>query len=73
MALSERGIQIRIRIFGAFFILVFLLIASRAYYLQVVQAPDLQSRANQQRQRVIKLAPQRGSIYDNWGDPLAVS
>lgn len=73
MALSERGIQIRIRIFGAFFILVFLLIAGRAYYLQVVQAPDLQSRADQQRQRVIKLAPQRGSIYDNWGDPLAVS
>lgn len=73
MALSERGVQLRIRIFGAFFILVFFLIAGRAYYLQVVQAPDLQSRANQQRQRVIKLAPQRGSIYDNWGDPLAVS
>ncbi len=73
MAVSERGIQIRIRIFGAFFILVFLLIAGRAYYLQVVQAPALQSRADQQRQRVIKLAPQRGSIYDRWGDPLAVS
>jgi len=73
MALSERGVQLRIRIFGAFFILVFFLIAGRAYYLQVVQAPDLQSRANQQRQRVIKLAPQRGGIYDNWGDPLAVS
>ncbi len=73
MALSERGIQTRIRIFGALFILAFCLIAGRAYYLQVVQAPDLQSRANQQRQRVIKLAPQRGSIYDKWGDPLAVS
>jgi len=69
----ERGIQIRIRIFGALFILVFLIIAGRAYYLQVVLAPQLQKRADQQRQRVIKLAPQRGSIFDSRGDPLAVS
>lgn len=73
MALSERGIQIRIRIFGGIFILLFLLIAGRAYDLQVVQAPDLQCRADQQRQRVVKLAPQRGSIFDSRGDPLAVS
>ena len=73
MALSERGVQIRIRIFGAFFILFFLVVAGRAYYLQVVQAPALQERADQQRQRIVKLAPQRGSIYDSWGDPLAVS
>ena len=69
----ERGIQIRIRLFGALFILAFLIIAGRAYYLQVVLAPKLQSRADQQRQRVIKLAPQRGSIFDSRGDPLAVS
>ncbi len=69
----ERGIQIRIRLFGALFILAFLIIAGRAYYLQVVLAPELQSRADQQRQRVIKLAPQRGSIFDSRGDPLAVS
>ncbi|MCK5913017.1 MAG: transpeptidase family protein [Desulfuromusa sp.] len=73
MALTERGIQIRIRIFGFLFILAFLLIAGRAYYLQVVQAPDLQSRADQQRQHIVKLAPQRGSIFDRNGDPLAVS
>ncbi|SEA22987.1 peptidoglycan synthetase FtsI [Desulfuromusa kysingii] len=73
MALSERGVQIRIRIYGFLFILAFLTIAGRAYYLQVVQAPDLQQRADQQRQRVVKLAPQRGSIFDRNGDPLAVS
>ncbi len=73
MALTERGIQIRIRFFGVLFILAFLTIAGRAYYLQVVHAPELQGRADQQRQRVIKLAPQRGSIFDSRGDPLAVS
>ena len=73
MALTERGVQIRIRIFGVLFILVFLTIAGRAYFLQVVRAPELQARADQQRQRIVKLAPQRGSIYDRNGDPLAVS
>ncbi len=73
MALTERGIQIRIRLFGLLFILFFLLIAGRAYYLQVVIAPDLQERADQQRQRIVELAPQRGSILDRNGDPLAVS
>lgn len=73
MALTERGVQIRIRFFGVLFILVFLLIAGRAYYLQVVQASELQGRADQQRQRIVKLAPQRGSIFDSRGDPLAIS
>jgi len=73
MAVSERGIQIRIRFFGALFAVAFLVIAGRAYYLHVVQAPKLQDRADQQRQRVVELAPQRGSILDCNGDPLALS
>jgi cell division protein FtsI (penicillin-binding protein 3) len=70
---TERGIQIRIRIFGAFFILLFLAVAARACYLQIVLAPDLQQRADQQRQRIIPLAQERGSIFDRNGVPLAVS
>jgi cell division protein FtsI (penicillin-binding protein 3) len=73
MAPAERGIQIRIRLFGAFFILAFLLVAARAYYLQIVLGPDLQKRAVQQHQRIIKLSPQRGTIYDRNGDALALS
>ncbi len=73
MALTERGIQIRIRIFAVFFILLFLAIVSRACFLQIVHAPELQERADQQRSRVVQLAPQRGSIFDRNGDPLAVS
>lgn len=73
MAPSERGIQIRIRLFGAFFILAFLLVSARAYYLQMVLGPDLQERAEQQHQQVVKLTPQRGTIYDRNGDALALS
>jgi cell division protein FtsI (penicillin-binding protein 3) len=70
---SERGTRIRIRIFGVVFILLFLVVAARACYLQIVMAPDLQQRADQQRQRVVPLAQERGSIFDHNGDPLAVS
>ena len=73
MALTERGAQLRIRFFGVLFVLIFVAIAGRAIYLQVVQAPELQERADQQRQQVVKLAPQRGSIFDRNGDPLAIS
>jgi len=73
MAASERGIQIRIQFFGILFIVAFLVIAGRSYYLHVVQAPKLQERADQQRQKVVELAPQRGSIFDRNGDPLALS
>lgn len=62
-----------IRLFGLLFILAFCLIAARAIQLQVVEAPELQARAEQQRQHVIKLSPRRGSIYDRQGDPLALS
>jgi len=65
--------QFRIRIFGVLFILVFCVIAARAYQLQVVEAPELQARADQQRHHVIKLAPRRGTIVDRNGSPLAVS
>jgi len=73
MALTERAIKLRIYLFAVLFILVFAVIAGRAYYLQVVLAPDLKNRADQQRQRVVKLAPQRGAIFDRNGDALAVS
>ncbi|SHI80990.1 peptidoglycan synthetase FtsI [Malonomonas rubra DSM 5091] len=73
MAVTERGIQIRIRFFGALFVLAFCVIVGRSYYLHVVQAPKLQDRADQQKQRVVELAPQRGAIFDRNGDPLAIS
>ncbi len=73
MALTERGAQWRIRIFGVLFVFAFFAVTGRAAYLQVVQAPALQDRADQQRQQVVQLAPERGSIFDRNGDPLAVS
>ena len=65
--------QLRIRIIGVLFILAFCVIAVRAYQLQVVEAPELRARADQQRNHTVKLAPRRGNIVDRHGSPLAVS
>lgn len=71
--MAPRAGQIYIRLFGLLFILAFCLIAARAIQLQIVEAPELRARAEQQRQRVIKLSPRRGTIFDRQGDPLALS
>ncbi|MFP5286651.1 MAG: penicillin-binding protein, partial [Thermoanaerobaculia bacterium] len=48
-------------------------IAGRLYYLQVEQYEHYASKAERQQQRVIKLDPPRGTIYDARGRELAVS
>jgi cell division protein FtsI/penicillin-binding protein 2 len=48
-------------------------IAGRLYHLQVAQYDHYVSKAARQQQRVIKLDPPRGTIYDARGRELAVS
>ncbi len=57
-------------VIGAIWILA---IAGRLYYLQVVRHEHYESKAARQQQRVIKLDPPRGTIYDARGRELAVS
>ncbi len=51
----------------------FLLVALRLVYLQVYQRGDLAVRAERQQERLVKLEPKRGTIYDRMGRELAVS
>lgn len=51
----------------------FLAVAARLVYLQIIEAPAYAAKAADQRTRDITLAPQRGSVYDREGEPLAVS
>jgi len=48
-------------------------IAARLYYFQVIDYVDLLARAQRQQQRTILVAPQRGAIYDQQMNPLAMS
>ncbi len=51
----------------------FALVALRLVYLQVYQRAELTKRADRQQERVVKLDPKRGTIYDRMGRELAVS
>jgi cell division protein FtsI (penicillin-binding protein 3) len=54
-------------------VLGFALIALRLVYLQVYQRGALTARAERQQERLIKIEPKRGTIYDRMGRELAVS
>jgi len=69
----EKWLQRSIRLVAGVFVLVFVLMAGRAFQLQVVQREAFQERAERQHQRVVPLAPQRGTIYDRHGEEMAVS
>jgi len=51
----------------------FALVALRLIYLQVFQRAELTARAERQQERLVKLEPKRGSIYDRMHRELAVS
>lgn len=51
----------------------FALVVSRLYWLQIVAADRFVALAQDQRQRVVVLPPQRGSMYDRSGAEMAIS
>jgi cell division protein FtsI/penicillin-binding protein 2 len=51
----------------------FALVALRLVYLQVYDRAELAARAERQQERLVKLEPTRGTIYDRMGRELAVS
>jgi len=54
-------------------VIVFVLVAMRFFYLQVIKAGDLQKQATQQRVKEIVETPERGKILDRNGNILAMS
>ncbi len=63
----------RIALFMGFALLFLGALLARAFYVQVVAAPGLQEKAENQHVRTVKLDAPRGTIYDRDGQPLAVS
>jgi cell division protein FtsI (penicillin-binding protein 3) len=51
----------------------FTLVAMRLVYLQVIKRAELTARAERQQERLVKLEPKRGTIYDRMHRELAVS
>jgi len=68
-----RVIERRIGLLFAGFLLCFLVIAGRAFWLQGVQGAKLASEATYQQTEVVKVPALRGSVLDRNGNPLAAS
>jgi cell division protein FtsI/penicillin-binding protein 2 len=68
-----RTIERRIGLLFAGFLLCFLVIGARAFWLQGVQGAKLASEAAYQQTDVVTVPGLRGSLLDRYGNPLAVS
>ena len=68
-----RTIERRIGLLFAAFLLCFLIIAVRAFWLQGVRGAELASEAAYQQTEVVTVPGLRGSLLDRYGNPLAVS
>jgi cell division protein FtsI/penicillin-binding protein 2 len=68
-----RTIERRIGLLFAGFLLCFLLIFGRAFWLQGVQGAELASEASYQQTEVVTVPGLRGSVLDRYGKALAVS
>ncbi len=68
-----RTIERRIGLLFAGFLLCFLIVAGRAFWLQGVQGAKLASEAAYQQTEVVVVPGLRGSVLDRFGNPLAVS
>ena len=71
---SEVGkVRRRIYLVGIAFVVVYVALLARAYYLQVYDAAKLEKMAIRQHKKKIVLTPQRGTIRDRNGELVAVS
>jgi cell division protein FtsI (penicillin-binding protein 3) len=68
-----RTIERRVGLLFAGFLLCFLVISARAFWLQGVEGATLASEAASQQTDVVTVPGLRGSILDRYGNPLAVS
>ncbi|WP_040948424.1 penicillin-binding transpeptidase domain-containing protein [Gorillibacterium massiliense] len=67
----ERHLKVRSLLIGIFFFLLFFVLIGRLYVLQVVEASELRSKADDLWTSEETLQPVRGSITDRNGKPLA--
>jgi cell division protein FtsI (penicillin-binding protein 3) len=70
---SRKWMKFRIATLMAFFLVLFIALASRAFQLQILSGNDLKSLANRQHTQTLTLQPDRGIIYDRNGEKMAAT
>ncbi|HXV83556.1 MAG TPA: penicillin-binding protein [Candidatus Binatia bacterium] len=73
MRRSDQGNRIRLGIARAFFLVLFVVAAGRAFQLQVLQGERLKRLGERQHLKEWIVLPKRGAVLDRTGEPLALS
>jgi penicillin-binding protein 2 len=71
--MSDRNLETRIKAIGIFLIVLFALLTTRLWYLQVVRGEQYAQLADGNRIRVVPIRAPRGAIYDRYGRPIVTN
>lgn len=70
---SRKWMKFRIATLLAFFLVLFIALASRAFQLQILSGKALKALAQKQHTQILLLQPERGIIFDRNGEKMAAS
>ncbi len=70
---SQQVDKNRLIILSIFIFLWFIAVISRLFYVQVLNAEKFKKLKTRQNERIIKISPERGYIYDRYGRVLALT
>ncbi len=70
---SRKWMKFRIATLLAFFLVLFIALASRAFQLQILSGKALKSLAQKQHTQTLLLQPDRGIIFDRNGEKMAAT
>lgn len=70
---SRKWMRFRIATLLAFFLVLFIALASRAFQLQILSGKELKALAQKQHTQTLQLHPERGIIFDRNGEKMAAS
>jgi cell division protein FtsI (penicillin-binding protein 3) len=70
---SRKWMKFRIATLLAFFLVLFIALASRAFQLQILSGKELKALAHKQHTQTLLLQPERGIIFDRNGEKMAAT
>lgn len=70
---SRKWMKFRIAMMLAFFLVLFIALASRAFQLQILSGKALKTLAKKQHTQTLQLQPERGIIFDRNGEKMAAT
>jgi cell division protein FtsI (penicillin-binding protein 3) len=71
--MTDKFIKLRVFLVGSVFIVLFMVVGAKAFYLQVYHSPWLSQKASSQYEKFLKSSGKRGTVYDRNLREMAVT